>query len=85
MFLGGKINLNFSLIITFQIVAAVGIFFKVVIKKFKLNFFIIKIELEYINIVHTHTHKRKKKKKVQIHKVLKFPSQVFIFLNRCII
>ena len=62
MFLGGKINLNFSLIITFQIVAAVGIFFKVVIKKFKLNFFIIKIELEYINIVHTHTQKKKEKK-----------------------
>ena len=63
MFLGGKIDLNFSLIITFQTVAAVGIFFKGVIKKFKLNFFIIKIELEYINIAHTHTHKRKKKKK----------------------
>ena len=62
MFLGGKINLNFSLIITFQIVAAVGIFFKGVIKKFKLNFFIIKIEIEYIKIVHTHTQKKKEKK-----------------------
>ena len=71
MFLGGKINLNFSLIITFQIVAAVGIFFKGVIKKFKLNFFIIKIELEYINIVHTHTQKKKEKRKKKC-KYIKF-------------
>ena len=63
MFLGGKIDLNFSLIITFQTVVAVGIFFKVVIKKIKLNFFIIKIELEYINIARAHKHTKEKRKK----------------------
>ena len=51
---------------------ALEIFFRVVIKKLKLKKIII-IELEYINIT------KKKKKHAQIYKVLKFPSQVFIF------
>ena len=46
-------------------------FFRVVIKKLKLIKILIKIKLEHINIT--------KKKKAQIHKVLKFPLQVFIF------
>ena len=45
--------------------------FKVIIKILKLKK-LIKIEIEYINIT-------KKKKGVQIHKVLKLPSQIFIF------
>ena len=46
--------------------------FKVIIKILKLKK-LIKIEIEYINIT------KKKKKGVQIHKVLKLPSQIFIF------
>ena len=45
--------------------------FKVIIKILKLKK-LIKIEIEYINIT-------KKKKGGQIHKVLKLPSQIFIF------
>ena len=57
------------------------IFFKAPLKKKKKklrqslknlnNFFLIKIEFEYI--------KTRKKEYAQIHKVLKFPSQIFIF------
>ena len=51
--------------------AVLGILFKGVIKKLKLNFFLIKIELEYIKLL---TKKKKKR-----NEVLKFPSTSFQF------